>query len=81
MLRTVELPGGIGLGSVCPHCSKVYAHYDIEKDEALEAPDTCKRCGSPMDMKEEVAFGNKRAIAEQQNWPHRRAVEAEAVPV
>ena len=34
--------------AVCPYCSLYYPLKD-EKEIALEIPDTCRRCGSPMD--------------------------------
>ena len=73
VLDLVELPGGIGTGSSCPHCSKVYPHHDMEADKALKVPDVCERCGCPMDKKKELAFSNARAADEQQVWAHKGA--------
>ena len=75
---TVELPGGIGVGHVCPYCTKVYPTTDTD-DNPVDMPATCKRCGSPMDKAESQAFADAKAIDEQQAWPHRPADVGAAV--
>ena len=91
VLRLTAVPGreaGVidgnevkGLGAQCPNCSKVYDEYDYDKPEPLEFPDTCKRCGSPMECedvngrivpgKAAREFADARARDEQVIWPER----------
>lgn len=53
--------------AVCPYCSLYYPLKD-EKEIALEIPDTCRRCGSPMDYNKSKVFADREAaLASDQN--------------
>ena len=56
----------------CPNCSKMYPIEDFKGyqeisgimqrvSEPLDIPGTCKRCGSPMDEANALAFANAEA--------------------
>ena len=61
------------LHAFCPYCSKMYQAEEITgvreingvltvERNPLDIPNTCKRCGCPMDSDKAVAFAN--AVAE-----------------
>ena len=49
--------------TACPYCSRSYAHIDQE-GQPLDVPQTCKRCGSPMDRSKSRDFANQQATKE-----------------
>lgn len=71
-LRTVELPGNIGLGYKCPNCSMTYSDKDYDSGRTQTIPPNCQRCGCPMDIKPALAFADQQAVANQKNWPHQK---------
>jgi len=56
-----EAPGGTMEIWECPYCSKSYPMVNVENGETLECPDTCRRCGSPMDVEKSIVFANAMA--------------------
>lgn len=68
---TAEAPGGTATCAVCPTCSKHYPYETLDRSgqtipiridgRVLKVPDTCERCGSPMDEEAAWAFQDKMA--------------------
>lgn len=67
---TYILPGAIGWAHRCPNCSRGHAERDHEKDEPMDIPSTCRRCGAPMDRAKAKDWADNRAVTDQQLWPH-----------
>lgn len=60
------------LHAYCPYCSKMHQAEEITgvreingvisvDREPMDIPNTCKRCGCPMDNKKSLAFANAMA--------------------
>ena len=69
----------------CPYCSLYYPLVD-EKEIVLNLPDTCRRCGSPMDYTKAIAYANQQAQIASDPKLHllgqkMRGDSAEATPV
>ena len=65
-----EAPGGLGDVYRCPTCSMGYPSFDDRRGgyddkgnvvHPVRAPDTCERCGSPMDIEKGVLFQDAMA--------------------
>jgi len=65
-----DAPGGLGDVYRCPTCSMGYPSFDDQQggyDERgniihpVRPPDTCKRCGSPMDVEKGKLFQDQMA--------------------
>ena len=57
---TVDVPGGEREAWQCPYCSRMYPTLD-EEGRKLECPNTCRRCGSPMDIEKSKSYQGEKA--------------------
>ena len=69
----------------CPYCSLYYPLVD-EKEIVLNLPDTCRRCGSPMDYTKAIEYADRQAAIAADPKLHllgkrMRGEQAEATPV
>lgn len=75
-VEVIEAPGGAGPYALCPNCSKMHIAHEMGIDHSdptnpkevvvpnmADIPGTCKRCGSPMDIDDQVDYSQKMAEA------------------
>lgn len=81
-LAVREAPGGLGDWYQCPYCSLMLPMYVLNEqgeltDQRTEAPRSCRRCGSPMELGEKAQKFQDQKGTEAMNpaeGPKRRSI-------